>query len=190
MTVSDTVLLEQRREAILDAARENFAEKGFTATTMAHIAKRVGMSVGNLYNYFPGKDAILNALAQKESNEKGEYARRFIRGEISLSEQRANLIAHIKDRMTPAQARVTLEVFVEATHNEKIAQIVHRFDEEVRDFLTEIYIKAGLDKDQIKAKIAVDMVLMDGIMIRTLAQSDLDVDFVAPIIADQILALR
>ena len=190
MTVSDAALLEQRREAILDAAKDCFAEKGFTATTMAHIAKHVGMSVGNLYNYFPGKDAILKALAQQESNKNAEYAKRFIRGEITRAEQRENLIAHINDRMEINQARVTLEVFVEATHNDKIAQIVHRFDEDVREFLTEIYIQAGLDQERIKAKIALDMVLMDGIMIRALAQSNLDADFVAPIIADQILMLR
>lgn len=190
MTVSDAALLEQRREAILDAACDDFAEKGFTATTMAHIAKRVGMSVGNLYNYFSSKDAILSALAQRESSQNAEYARRFIRGEISHSEQRNNLIAHIKERMKPMQARVMLEVFVEATHNDKIAEIVHRYDEDVRAFLTEIYTQAGLTPEQIDAKIAVNMVLMDGIMIRTLAQPDLDVDFVAPVIADQILTLR
>lgn len=190
MTVSDTALLEQRREDILGAARACFAEKGFTATTMAYIAKRVGMSVGNLYNYFPGKDAILNELAKKESRRNVEYAKRFEQGEIGLDEQRASLIECMRERMQTAHARVTLEVFAESTHNEKIAQIVHRFDEEVREFLAVIYRNAGLTPEEIKAKIVLDMLLMDGIMIRVLAQPDLDVDFVAKIVADQILRMR
>lgn len=189
MTVTDAMLLEQRREAILDAAKECFAKKGFTATTMAHIAKHVGMSVGNLYNYFPGKDALFEALAHQESKKNAEYVKRVIRGEVTRAQQRERLIACIKNRMELNQARVALEVFVEATHNQKIAQIVHRFDEGFREFLTEIYLHAGLDQEQIKVKIVLNMTLMEGIMIRALAQPDLDADFVAGVIADQILAL-
>lgn len=54
------------REQILSAAGECFRNRGFKATTMHEIAKRAGMSVGNLYNYFDGKDAIVDELAKRE----------------------------------------------------------------------------------------------------------------------------
>lgn len=66
MSVHDYNLFEQRREEILDVARECFAEKGFNATTMAEVARRARMSVGNLYNYFHGKAAIIESLAERE----------------------------------------------------------------------------------------------------------------------------
>lgn len=187
MTVSDIALLEQRREDILDAACACFAEKGFTATTMAHIAKSVGMSVGNLYNYFSGKDEILNELSIQESHRRSEYARRCISGEISPEEMRSNLIEHIKERLNPSHARVTLEVFVESVHNDKVAAVVHKFDESVRSFLNEIYSRQGLSSEQIKSRVAKNMILMDGIMIRALADPDLDRDFIAQVVADQII---
>ena len=42
----------QRREAIIDAARQVFFESGYTATTMSRIAARLGGAKGALYNYF------------------------------------------------------------------------------------------------------------------------------------------
>ena len=51
-------------DAILDAAAQVFADKGYTATTN-HIARRAGVSIGSLYQYFPNKDAILYSLMER-----------------------------------------------------------------------------------------------------------------------------
>lgn len=52
-------------EAILDAAAELFADRGYARTTTNHVAARAGVSVGSLYQYFPGKDALLTALVER-----------------------------------------------------------------------------------------------------------------------------
>jgi AcrR family transcriptional regulator len=49
-------------EAILGAAVDVFAARGYARTSTNHIARRAGISVGSLYQYFPNKDAILTAL--------------------------------------------------------------------------------------------------------------------------------
>lgn len=51
-----------RREAILAAAREEFAARGFKAARMGDIAKRVGISRPALYLQFESKEAIFAAL--------------------------------------------------------------------------------------------------------------------------------
>jgi AcrR family transcriptional regulator len=51
-------------QAILQAAAEVFAELGYAATTTNKIADRAGVSVGSLYQYFPGKDALLAGLVE------------------------------------------------------------------------------------------------------------------------------
>ena len=53
----------QRREKILDAARQTFLRDGFADARMTDIAKRARIAVGTLYLYFDSKDAIANALA-------------------------------------------------------------------------------------------------------------------------------
>jgi len=52
------------REAILESAFHLFSRKGYTATTMADIARGAGMTVANLYVYFDSKLAILYEVYQ------------------------------------------------------------------------------------------------------------------------------
>ena len=51
-----------RNEALLRAAAERFAERGFKATSMRDIAKVVGMLPGSIYYHFPSKDDLLLAI--------------------------------------------------------------------------------------------------------------------------------
>lgn len=56
---------QRRVDSILDAAETVLAELGHEAATTNAIAERAGASVGSLYHFFPGKDAILVALARR-----------------------------------------------------------------------------------------------------------------------------
>lgn len=47
---------------VLKAALSLFARQGFRATTMRQIARRCGLSVGNLYHHFGGKEVIFQRL--------------------------------------------------------------------------------------------------------------------------------
>lgn len=55
----------RRIELILDAAEQVLAEAGYDAATTNVIAARAGISPGSLYQYFTGKPAIVEALAQR-----------------------------------------------------------------------------------------------------------------------------
>ncbi|MCB1886033.1 MAG: TetR/AcrR family transcriptional regulator [Rhodocyclaceae bacterium] len=51
-----------RRELILEAAREAFADKGLAGASLREIARRAGYTPGALYSYFDSKEAIYGAL--------------------------------------------------------------------------------------------------------------------------------
>jgi AcrR family transcriptional regulator len=51
------------RRRILHAAQQLFAEVGFAAVSMPRIAERSGVSLATVYLYFPGKPALVGALA-------------------------------------------------------------------------------------------------------------------------------
>jgi AcrR family transcriptional regulator len=55
----------RRVESILDAAALVFAEDGFEAATTEAIAEKAGTSIGSLYQFFPNKLALFEALAQR-----------------------------------------------------------------------------------------------------------------------------
>lgn len=51
-----------RRQEVLDAALELFAERGFDGTAVPEIAKRARVGAGTVYRYFESKEAIVNTL--------------------------------------------------------------------------------------------------------------------------------
>ena len=53
---------ELRRRQVLDAALAVFSRKGYGEATIPDIAREGGMSVGTIYNYYPGKKDILVAV--------------------------------------------------------------------------------------------------------------------------------
>ncbi|WP_037570872.1 TetR/AcrR family transcriptional regulator [Phaeacidiphilus oryzae] len=55
-------------QALLDAARTEFAERGFTGTSVRDIARRAGMSLSAMYHYYSGKDELLAALVEESSD--------------------------------------------------------------------------------------------------------------------------
>ena len=49
---------ERRRQEIINAALELFVSKGYAATKITDIAKRVNMSIGLMFHYFESKEAL------------------------------------------------------------------------------------------------------------------------------------
>src|ERR1700758_1299673 len=55
-----------RVEALLAAAAEVFAAKGFDAATMTEIAAQSESSIGSLYQFFRTKEAVADALVREQ----------------------------------------------------------------------------------------------------------------------------
>jgi AcrR family transcriptional regulator len=53
---------EEKRLAILEAAKEIFLERGYSAASMAEVSARVGGSKQTLYSYFPSKEDLFFAV--------------------------------------------------------------------------------------------------------------------------------
>jgi AcrR family transcriptional regulator len=53
---------ETREQAILDAALDVFAEKGFAASRLDDVAARAGVAKGTIYLYFASKEALFEGL--------------------------------------------------------------------------------------------------------------------------------
>ena len=62
--MSTTIKLsaEERRKAIIAAARRVFADKGFHGTTTRDLANAAGVSEALLYRHFPTKEALFGAM--------------------------------------------------------------------------------------------------------------------------------
>jgi len=57
--VTDPKLVGERRQQIIRAATKLFSEQGYYGTTIQHVAREAGISVGLIYQYFRDKDDVL-----------------------------------------------------------------------------------------------------------------------------------
>ncbi len=78
---------EERRGGIISASLKLFAERGFYITTIPDIAEKVGMSVGNFYNYFTSKDILAKELVMYISEYLGRKIRDINEKDISTEEK-------------------------------------------------------------------------------------------------------
>ena len=60
---------QANRTAILDAARDVFAEIGFGAASVRDIVRHTDLATGTFYNYFPDKESVLRALVDEIATE-------------------------------------------------------------------------------------------------------------------------
>lgn len=63
---------EARRQQIIDAALNLFAQHGFAATSTKRIAQEVGVTEGLIFHYFPSKGELLLAAASQRRTFMGE----------------------------------------------------------------------------------------------------------------------
>nr|WP_310617483.1 TetR/AcrR family transcriptional regulator [Pantoea cypripedii] len=60
-------LTDEKRQAIMTAASAVFQEHGYERASMNEVARRAGGSKATLYNYFPSKEALFEAVVRTYS---------------------------------------------------------------------------------------------------------------------------
>ena len=91
------ILKDDQRNKIIEAAKEEFLEKGYKDASLRNIAKKANMTVGNLYRYFTNKEDInkqivkvtldlLEEMVTKLSNNKLSFEGNSINFDMSNDE--------------------------------------------------------------------------------------------------------
>ncbi|MEU3280080.1 TetR/AcrR family transcriptional regulator [Streptomyces antibioticus] len=83
---------EQTRALILETAMRLFQERGYDKTTMRAIAQEAGVSVGNAYYYFAGKEWLIQGFYDRLAAEHREAVRDILARETSLEARMAGVL--------------------------------------------------------------------------------------------------
>lgn len=108
-----------RVAALLDAASALFAENGYETTTTAAIAARAGASIGSLYQFFPSKESIAEALFARYAERVAQALKDLVawapgRSPAQLADMLVGLMLDLKsDRAATAAFSDTLAVIVD-----------------------------------------------------------------------------
>jgi TetR/AcrR family transcriptional repressor of uid operon len=121
----------ERRQRILEAAEHAFVRHGFHATTMQHVADEVGTSAGNLYRYFPSKDAIVEGLCELDHAELAQaFAELMADNHHIMQAVCCGMRKHVLAK-PPGKARLLVEIWAEAGRNPRVATMTRAIDAEV-----------------------------------------------------------
>jgi AcrR family transcriptional regulator len=141
---------DAKRREVLNAAISCFAERGFHSTSTAEICRAAGMSPGNLFHYFPTKDAIIQAIAEEDRRETAELF-----AAIDPSEDAVHALIRLAGLILPqvsdpAYARISIEIAAEAMRNPAVAAMFAVNDEESKRALKAL-LRRGVEAGQIDA---------------------------------------
>lgn len=157
---------------------------------MNAIARQAGMSVGNLYNYFGGKDAIIDEIAQREVARLAAEVDAVVNGRMPIGEQREQLFRTLCSQLSIERARVKVELFDEAAKNERIRTIITRSDEQLRELIKKMHRSRSdgtLTEEELETRVEMDIALCDGLSFRLIANPHLDKERIARAFADTIV---
>jgi AcrR family transcriptional regulator len=86
-----------RLQRVLDAAESVFVELGYDGASTNAIAARAGTSIGSLYEFFPNKQAIAKALADRY---EAELAALYEVAVVDLPGGRDEIVSHIVEALS------------------------------------------------------------------------------------------
>ncbi len=126
--------------AILDATVRVLEQEGSDAATTSRIAEVAGVSVGTLYQYFANRDAILDALQDREFDRASEMMSRILsRGAYATDREvaRAVIMALLElHGAAPTLHRLLVVEGLRVTPTERVQAFDMRIIAVVRSFLT------------------------------------------------------
>ena len=70
---------ERTLRKILDAAREEFGERGFSDSSIVAITQRAGVALGTFYTYFDSKEEVFQALVRDMSGQVRDHVAPVLR---------------------------------------------------------------------------------------------------------------
>lgn len=179
---------EARRTQVLDAAEDCFLRHGFHGASMADISRASSMSAGHIYNYFENKEAIINAIVERNVDTSLEFFN-SIENAGDIGRAMVDSIGQgMDEKLDSSYTGLMLEMMAEASRNTKLAELMRERDSQIRARLRSLILRSRaqrkgvevseLDDQDVDAQIEVLMALFEGLGIRGIANPGLNKDAV------------
>lgn len=187
-------LTKRRCLQIIEAAERSFRKRGFHATTLREIAAEFGMSVGHIYNYFSGKDAILEALIHQKIDDFLSILTRPHPGANTLRDRLGRIVDMYID---PEVAPIVLAVNSEALINESVLRILKASRQRMAEYIVDLVRKDGEKVGEwtaertavIRHRVIATLAMLEGLHIAVLFD-DVDGAVLREVVIDRLISLR
>jgi AcrR family transcriptional regulator len=172
--------VRDRRQTILDAAAELFAQRGFSDTSMADLVAASGVATGTVYRYFDNKDAVVMAVSESALGLQFD----LVDGDpVPPGDAVAALMAAATDLR---RAQIAVQVWARATNSERLQTLIDDRHVRVCRWLARSMEQAAGDPSPAARRRAeVIICAVSGLQMRTAAGIEAD----AETFRDELLAL-
>ncbi len=145
-----------RRAEILDAAERCFARSGFHRASMQDICAEAAMSPGNLYRYFPSKEALIAGICERNRADAVDSFN-HVNDAPDFFEALAGLAQyHLVDR-TDVEVSICAEIMAESRRHPEIARIYLTIEDEVRERISAM-LSLAAKRGEIRDDVDIDAV--------------------------------
>ncbi|MGL5809508.1 MAG: TetR/AcrR family transcriptional regulator [Nocardioides sp.] len=139
-----------RREQMLVAAAALISERGFAATRISDVAKRVGVSPGLVVYYFATKDQLLTAALRHDESVFFAAVEALLGTPATLIERLRMLLGYtfVDNADIPGTWGLWFDVWAQAFRHPQVSQDRRELDDQWRDLLVRI-VRAGIESGEI-----------------------------------------
>lgn len=176
---------EDQRRRILDAAIACFARGGFHATGMQAVCAEAGMSPGGLYRYFPSKEAIIEAIVERDRADIPLLLAPLLEADDVVGALIESARQFLVGNLRPDSLPMFPELFAEAVRNPAVHEIFTRCDDVVGDIIVRV-IERGMALGQVDASLDPRqamrflMAQTDGVLMRLLLEPEAEIEGLMP----------
>ncbi len=134
---------EDTKEIILEKALELFARHGYDSVSVGEIAKAVGIKAPSLYNHYPSKRAIFDAIVEATAKRYEKYTN-GVKVHVSDAEKDIGVFSDITEESLAEKVK---SIFVYSLHDEWISRFrrmmtIEQFrSPELSELYTERYVE-------------------------------------------------
>ena len=126
-------------DALIEATRRLLVREGFDKASTNRIAQEAGVSVGSLYQYYPGKEALVAAVIDRHNRDLMRVVRAALTEVAALPIEKAMrrlvTVAIDAHRIDPRLHRVLAEQIPRTGRLEKVATFNREYYALVKDYL-------------------------------------------------------
>ncbi|WP_299849650.1 TetR/AcrR family transcriptional regulator [uncultured Roseovarius sp.] len=112
---------DKRRQHILETAVRAFLELGYQRAGVREIAKRAGVSLGNLYNHFPSKEAVLIEIARLEALKIAPFVEQLRADKPAQDRLQEFLEGYLRYAAEADNVLLAVEILAEAVRTSAVA---------------------------------------------------------------------
>lgn len=175
MSKPDDLLVTCRSKLIISAASQCFSRTGFHGTSMADISQECGLSAGQIYRYFSGKELIVIESIRYIIECWCDFLLKNL-----TTETKTNNIIDIQSpfwsEWPEEQRRLLIETYSEASRNDAVRQIVNSAEQKLSSEM-EVILSGKLPDstiEQRRQKILLLLLLTDGVICRRFTDNALN----------------